>query len=108
MDFEIRFKKVDQRKIRRRLAVGDRAGFHDQPAVHAMRMGKLVEQPRLSQTRLSNYRNNLTMRAACSLQGRPKLLDCFIASDKMSEAARGCRLQARAHHPRSRKFVRLD
>ena len=59
-----------------------------------MRMGELVEQARLSQTRLSNYRNNLTMSAACSLQGCAKLLDFFIAPDKASKAARGCRLQA--------------
>src|SRR5215470_16944315 len=77
MDFEINLKKIDQRKIRSRLAVRDRARFDDQPSLRPMRMDELVEQSRLSQTRLSNYRNNLTMSAAGSVQGRAKLLDIF-------------------------------
>ena len=38
------FEQIDDRQVRSGLPVGDRAAFHDEPAVHAMRVRELVEQ----------------------------------------------------------------
>ena len=66
-----------------------------------MRMDKLEEQTRFTNTRLTDYGNHLTMACSCLFKCFSKLLGFSIAPDKASEAARGCGLQ-----PRTRRTQR--
>src|SRR5262245_17248277 len=52
LDPEVGAQEVDDRQVTRRLAVGDGAGFEDQPVAEAMRAGELVEEPGLADARL--------------------------------------------------------
>ena len=45
LNLEIRLEQIDNWQVWSGLAVGDRAAFEDQPALGAMRVGELEEQP---------------------------------------------------------------
>jgi hypothetical protein len=51
------------------LAVGDRGGLHDQPAVHAVGVDELPEEPRLVHARLPDHGVHLAMPQAGPVEG---------------------------------------
>jgi hypothetical protein len=60
LDLEVALEEVDHRQVARRLAVRDRGGFQDEPALQAMGARELVDDARLAHPRLADDRRHLT------------------------------------------------
>ena len=99
LDLEVGPQELDERQKRRRLPVGDGAALDDQPALDAVRVGELPEEPRLADAGLADDGHDLAVPGAGPLQGLAELLQLRVAPDEAGEAPGGGRLQPRAHGP---------
>ena len=74
LDLEVAAEQLDHGQVGGGLAVGDRGGLHDQPAVHAMGVGELPEETRLAHARLPDHRDHLAVPLAGPVEGVAELL----------------------------------
>src|SRR4029450_12499178 len=77
-----------------RLAVRDRGAVEDEPALHPMRVGELVDESRLAHPRLADDRRYLAVTVARELLSVAKLLQLGVAADEARQPAPGAGLQA--------------
>ena len=70
LDREVAAEQLDHGQVGGGLAVGDRGGLHDQPAVHAVGVGELPEEPRLAHARLPDHGDHLAVPQARPGRGR--------------------------------------
>ena len=108
LDAEVGLEQVDDRQIGRRLAVGHRTAFQDQPALGSVGMGELVEQARLADTGLADHGDDLAVAAAGPVERPPQGLDFGLAPDEPAEPARQGGLEARPHGRRAGQLEDLD
>ena len=99
LDLEVRPEEVDDRQIGRGLAVGGRAGFEDEPAVRAMGMDELPEQPGLAHAGLAHHSHDLAVTGPRALERLAEGVDLRLAPHEMGEPAGRRGLHARAHQP---------
>src|ERR671919_1821095 len=78
----------DDRQVARGLAVGDRAGLQDEPALDAMRVSQLEDETGLADSGLPDHRGDLALPRPGSLERAPDLLDLQLAPDEPRETAR--------------------
>src|SRR5262249_11433764 len=96
LDLKVGLEQVDDRQIRRGLAIGGRAAFQEEPALGARRMGELVEETRLAHPRFSDDRHHLAVPGLGPLQSRVHGREFHLPPYKGSQPpCRKC-LQARA------------
>ena len=95
-DLEVALEQIDDRQIGRGLAVGHRAGLHHQPALGAVGVGELVEQPRLAHSRLAHDGHHLALALPGAGQRLGQHLELALPPHEARQPARGGRLQARA------------
>jgi hypothetical protein len=107
LDLEVALEEIDHRQVTRRLAVRDRSSLEDPPALQAMRVEKLVDEPRLAHPRLADDRPDLTVAIDRELLGAAELLQLGIATDEAGQPAPGGRLQAGPRLASPRHFVDL-
>ena len=72
LDPEIAPEEVDHRPVARPLAVRDGGALENQPAVQAMRVSDLMDEPGLADPRLSHDRDDLAVTSARQLQRAPQ------------------------------------
>ena len=63
-DLEVALEQVDHRQVAGRLAVGDGGGFQDQPVLHPMGLGELVDEPGLAHAGLTHDGDDLRATSA--------------------------------------------
>ena len=73
-----------------------------------MRVGELVDQPRLAHPGLADDGDHLAAAGAGLAQDPAQMLDLGVAADEAREAAQGRGLQARARLTRPRQLEDLD
>ena len=108
LDLEVALEQVDDRQVAGRLAVGDGARLQDEPAVDAMGVRDLPDEPRLPDPRLPDEGDHLAVAGAGPLEGLAKLLQLGLPPDEAGEAARGGGVQPGARRPGPDQLVHLD
>ena len=73
-----------------------------------MRVGELVDQPRLAHPGLADDGDHLAVARTGLAQDPAQVLDLGVAADEAREAAQRRRLQARARLPRPGQLEDLD
>ena len=106
-DLEVALEQIDHGQVARGLAVGDGRGFQDYPVLHPMRVGELVDQPRLAHAGLADDRDHLAPTGAGLAEHPPQVLDLSVAADEAGEAPEGRGLQARPRRPGPCQLVDL-
>jgi hypothetical protein len=106
-DLEVALEQIDHGQVARGFAVGDGRGFQDQPVLHPMGVGELVDQPRLAHAGLADDRDHLTPPGAGLAEHSAQVLDFGVAADETGEAPEGRGLQARPRRPRPCQLVDL-
>src|SRR4029453_15089597 len=99
-DAEVVLEELDDGEIAVRLAVGDRSGLENQPAVDTMGMRELEDDPGFAHARLTHDRGHLTSAVARPFDGSPELLHFAVPSDEAREPSSGRDLQTRADRAR--------
>ena len=82
LDLEVTAEQIDHRQVGGGLAVGDRGGLCDEPAVYAVRMKELPEEARLADPRLADHGNHLAAAAARPVKSAADLVHLSAAPDK--------------------------
>ena len=85
VDREVAAEQLDHGQIGGGLAVGDRGGLQDEPAVHAVGVGELPEEPRLAHARLPDHGDHLAVPQAGPVEGAAELLQLGVAADEARE-----------------------
>jgi hypothetical protein len=107
LDLEIRIQELDDGQVRCGSAIGDRAAFEDQPAVGAVRLRELPEQPRFPHPGLAHDGDGLPVPGDSALERLCQLLQLTRAPDKAGQASGRRRLEARPHGPHSAHLIGL-
>jgi hypothetical protein len=94
LDLEVALEEVDHRQEARRLAVRDGGAFERQPALQAVRVGELIEQPRLTHARLAHHRDHLTVTVFGELLGTAELFQLGVTPNELRQSAPSDGLQA--------------
>ena len=108
LDLEIASKQLDHGKVGGGLAVGDRGGLHDEPAVHAMGVGELPEETRLAHARLPDHGDHLAVAQAGPVESVAELLQLCVPADKAREPPPRRGLEAGAGGAGPRQLEHLD
>jgi hypothetical protein len=95
-ELEVAPEEIDQGKIGRGLAVGDRGRLEDAPARRAMRAEELVEEPRFPDARLAHHRHELAAAGSRLVARPPQLIELGVAAHEAREAARHRGVEPRA------------
>src|SRR5207249_2167026 len=95
-DLKVASEEVDHRQVRRGLAVRDGAGLEDEPAVDAVGVGDLPDEPRLPDARLADERHHLAMPARRAAERLAELLELSVPAHKAAQPSRGRRGEPRA------------
>jgi hypothetical protein len=103
-DPEVALEQVDQRQVRRRLAVGDREGL-EHPASSLERGLELVDQPRLAHARLAHDADDLPAARPGRLPGPAQLLHLAPPAYEAHQSAARSHLQARAQGAHALQLV---
>src|SRR5262249_31446193 len=82
LDDEVTLEEIDHRQVRRRFAVGDRAGVEDEPAVNAVGVGHFPDQPRLAHARLADDGDDLPVASRGAREGLAKRLELDVPPDE--------------------------
>ena len=82
---EVAAEQLDHGQVGGGLAVGDRGGLHDQPAVHAVGVGELPEETRLAHARLPDHGDHLAVPQAGPVEGAAELLQLRVPADEARE-----------------------
>ena len=89
LDLEVRLQQVAHRQVGRGLAVGDRAGFQDEPAVGPVGMGQLPEEAGLTDAGLADDGHDLALAPRRHLRGPPQTLHLRLPPHEAAEPAAG-------------------
>ena len=85
-DLEVALEQVDHGQVAGGLAVGDRRGLQDQPVLHPMRVGELVDEPRLAHPGLAHEGHHLAVARAGLAEDPAQVLELGVAADEAREA----------------------
>jgi hypothetical protein len=91
VDLEVRLHEIDERQVRRRLAVGHRAAFEDRARLARARARELVEQARLADAGLADHATSWPWPAAARCQAACRRSSSASAPDEAREPARSRR-----------------
>ena len=97
LDVEVRPEELDHGQVRGRLAVRDRGAVHDEPALAAMRLHDLPDEPRLADARLPDDGHDLAVAGGGPGQRVAQLLQLGTPPDQRRHGT--ARRQARALEP---------
>ena len=87
IDLEVGLEQLDDREVRRGLAVRDGPGLEDEPVARMMGVRELPEHPGLSQTGLAHERHDLTLSGRRARKGGRQQLHLGLAADETGEPA---------------------
>jgi len=108
LDLEVAAEQLDHGQVGGGLAVGDRGGLHDEPAVHAVGVGELPEEARLAHARLPDHGDHLAVAQARPVEGAAELLQLRGAADEAREPPSRRGLQTGAGGAGSHQLEHLD
>ena len=108
LDGEVALEEIDHRQVRRRLAVRDRAGLEDEPAVDAVRVGDSQTRRDLPTPGLADDRHHLAPGRRRRGPAPGELLQLALAPHEAGQAARRRRVEPRAQGPGPPQLVDLD
>jgi hypothetical protein len=91
---EVRFQEVNDRQVRRGLAVRDRSGLEDEPPVGAVKVQELPVQARLADAGLAHDGHHLTAAGPRLLERLPQLGQLAVPAHETREPAGRARLKA--------------
>ena len=103
-DLHIVLQQLNQRQIRRRLAMRDGEGLQHQSAALGEEV-KLIAQARFSHPRLPHHRDDLPMPLPGSRPGPVQVLQLALAADKAHQPAAGRHVQARPQWPHPHDLI---
>ena len=86
-DLEVALEQVDHRQVAGGLAVGHGGGVQDQPVLHPVGVGELVDQPRLAHAGLADDGDDLPPAGAGLAEDPAQVLDLGVAADEAREAS---------------------
>ena len=89
LDPAVALQQIDHREVAGRLAVGDRAARQHQPALGAVRVAELPDQPRLAHPGLADQGDQLTVAGSGLLQRAAERLQLGVATDEPGQAPGG-------------------
>ena len=99
--------QLDDREIRRGLAVGDRGTLQHPPALRLVGMDDLIDQARLAHARFPDQRHHLAMAGASLGEGVLYGRQLLVPADKPRQAPHHPRLKAAAQGARPDQFIDL-
>src|SRR5215813_12704079 len=94
LDVAIALEEVNDREIRRRLAIRHGGTLQDRPPLHAVRVDELVDEPGLAYPGLPDQRHDLTMPCPGALQRLLQGQQLRLPSHEAREPPCGTGLQA--------------
>jgi hypothetical protein len=106
LDREVALDQINHREIGRPLAVRDRAGLEDEPAVDAVRVGDFPDQTRLPHAGFPHDRHHVPMTAGGETEGLVELVKLYLAPHEAGQLAH--RRGRPAPGPGLRQLVDLD
>ena len=92
-DLEVALEQVDHGQVAGRLAVGDGGGFENQPILHPMGVGELVDEPGLAHAGFAHDGDHLAATRASLFEHSAQVLDLGVAADEARKAAERRRLK---------------
>ena len=107
LDLQVALEEVDHRQVAHLLAVGDRCGLGDQPALQRGSVDGFVNEARLADPRLADDCHYLAKPVGCQLLRTMKLLQFSVAADESRETALSSSLQTCPRRARARHLVDL-
>ena len=87
IDLEVGLEQLDDREVRRGLAVRDGPGLEDEPVARMMGVREFPEHPGFSQTGLAHKSHDLTLSGRCARKGGRQQLHLGLAADETGETA---------------------
>ena len=105
LDGEVRSQQLHDGQVRRRLAVGHRAGLEHAPALGVGRVQDFPGEARLADAGLADDAHHLPVAGADPVERAAHLFELDVAAEEARQAAREGGVQARAAGPHARDLV---
>src|SRR5262249_14437297 len=108
LDLEVTAEQLDHGKVGASLAVGDRGGLRDEPAVYAVRMEELPEETRLAHSWFPDHGDDLPASQTRPIESVSEVLKLRVPSDEAREPAARRGLEAGAGGAGPHQLEHLD